>query len=51
VIEIAGQTTKHVHHFGEMAKKKSEAAGAKIGVSMKKSCLLCWYTGNKDQQN
>jgi hypothetical protein len=37
VIEIAGQTTKHVHHFGEMAKKKSEAAGAKIGVSMKKA--------------
>jgi hypothetical protein len=37
VIEIAVQTTKHVHLFGEKAKKKSEAAGVKIGASMKKA--------------
>ena len=35
MIEIAGQTTKQFYHFGEMAKKKSEAAGAKIGASLK----------------
>jgi len=37
VIEIAGQTAKQVRHLGEIAMKKSEAAGAKIGAGMKKA--------------
>ena len=31
---------KQLHHLGTMAKKKSEAAGAKIGASMKKAVSL-----------
>jgi hypothetical protein len=31
---------KQLHNFGKMAKKKSEAAGSKIGASMKKAVSL-----------
>jgi hypothetical protein len=37
VIEIASHTIKQFHNFGATAKKKSEAAGAKIGANMKKA--------------
>ena len=33
------------HHFGKIAKKKSEAAGAKIGASMKKALSLASTQG------
>ena len=48
--KMGNKTTKHFHRLGEIAKKKSGAAGAKIGASMKKALSFAGARAKKSSK-